>query len=72
MPSKYEMVLSNTYDVWFAPWAEKSKTTGLGATPAEAFKIGTGVELLDRAATWPSHHQAQHRHIIRSGSRAMS
>ncbi|OCB32796.1 hypothetical protein A9X02_24260 [Mycobacterium malmoense] len=47
MPSKYEMVLSNTYDLWFAPWAEKSKTTGLGATPAEAFQIGTGVELLD-------------------------
>lgn len=47
MPSKYETVLSNTYDLWFAPWAEKSKTTGLGATPAEAFQIGTGVELLD-------------------------
>ncbi len=47
MPAKYEMVLSNTYDLWFAPWVEKSKTTGLGATPAEAFKIGTGVELLD-------------------------
>lgn len=47
MPAKYEMVLSNTYDLWFAPWAEKSKTTGLGATPAEAFKTGTGVELLD-------------------------
>lgn len=47
MPSKYEMVLSNTHDLWFAPWAEKSKATGLGATPAEAFKIGTGVELLE-------------------------
>lgn len=47
MPAKYEMVLSNTYDLWFAPWAEKSKTSGLGATPAEAFKIGTAVELLD-------------------------
>lgn len=47
MSSKYEMVLSNTYDLWFAPWAPKSKTTGLGATPAEAFRIGTGVELLD-------------------------
>lgn len=47
MPAKYEMVLSNTYDLWFAPWAEKSKTTGLGAMPAEAFKIGTGVELFD-------------------------
>lgn len=47
MPSKYEMVLSNTYDLWFAPWAEKSNTTGLGETPAVAFQIGTGVELLD-------------------------
>lgn len=47
MPQKYEMLLSNTYDLWFAPWAERSKTTGLGATPAEAFQIGTGVELLD-------------------------
>ncbi len=47
MPSKYEMVLSNTHDLWFAPWAEKSKVTGLGATPAVAFKIGTGVELFD-------------------------
>ncbi len=47
MPSMYEMVLSNTYDLWFAPWAERSKTTGLGATPAEAFKTATGVELLD-------------------------
>ena len=33
MPTKYEMLLSNTYDLWFAPWAEKSKTTGLGDTP---------------------------------------
>lgn len=47
MPTKYEMLLSNTYDLWFAPWAERSKTTGLGDTPAEAFQIGTGVVLLD-------------------------
>lgn len=47
MPQKYEMLLSNTYDLWFEPWAKRSKTTGLGATPAEAFQIGTGVELLD-------------------------
>nr|WP_234921090.1 hypothetical protein [Mycobacteroides chelonae] len=47
MPAKYEMVLSNTYDLWFKPWAERSTTTGLGATPAEAFQIGTGIELLD-------------------------
>ena len=47
MPTKYEMLLSNTYDLWFVQWAEKSKTTGLGDTPAEAFQIGTGVELLD-------------------------
>ncbi|MBU8814327.1 hypothetical protein [Mycolicibacterium goodii] len=47
MPSMYEMVLSNTYDLWFTPWAERSKTTGLGATPAEAFKTATSVELLD-------------------------
>ncbi|WP_234809151.1 hypothetical protein [Mycobacteroides saopaulense] len=45
MPTKYEMLLSNTYDLWFAPWAKKSKTTGLGATPAEAFQIGTGLDL---------------------------
>lgn len=39
-------MLSNTYDVWFAEWPSRSKITGLGATPAEAFKIATGVELL--------------------------
>ena len=31
----------------FAAWAPRSKVTGLGATPAEAFKIATGVDLLD-------------------------
>jgi hypothetical protein len=47
LPLKYEIVLSNSYDLWFTPWAPRSKTTGLGATPAEAFKIATGVDLLD-------------------------
>jgi hypothetical protein len=47
LPLKYEIVLSNTYDLWFTAWASRSKTTGLGATPAEAFKIATGVDLLD-------------------------
>ena len=42
-PLKYEMVLSNTHDVWFTQWPSRSKTTGLGATPADAFKIATGV-----------------------------
>ncbi len=46
-PLKYEMVLSNTYDLWFTAWLSRSNTNGLGATPAEAFKIATGVELLD-------------------------
>jgi hypothetical protein len=46
-PLKYEMLLSNTYDVWFTAWPSRSKITGLGAGPAEAFKIATGVELLD-------------------------
>ena len=46
-PLKLEIVLSNTYDLWFTEWAPRSKTTGLGATPAEAFEIATGVELLD-------------------------
>ena len=46
-PLKLEIVLSNTYDLWFAAWAPRSKITGLGATPAEAFKIATGVDLLD-------------------------
>jgi hypothetical protein len=47
LPLKYEIVLSNTYDLWFTAWASRSKTTGLGATAAEAFKIATGVDLLD-------------------------
>lgn len=47
MPQKYEMLLSNTDDIWFAEWPSRSKIDGLGATPAEAFKIATGVELLD-------------------------
>jgi hypothetical protein len=47
LPLKYEMVLSNTYDLWFTAWPSRSKTTGLGATPADAFKIATGVDLLD-------------------------
>lgn len=46
-PLRMEIVLSNTYDLWFTEWAARSKTTDLGATPAEAFKIATGVELLD-------------------------
>ena len=46
-PLKFEIVLSNTYDMWFSAWSPRSKTTGLGATPAEAFKIATGVDLLD-------------------------
>jgi hypothetical protein len=47
LPLKYEIVLSNTDDLWFTAWPSRSKTTGLGATPAEAFKIATGVDLLD-------------------------
>jgi hypothetical protein len=47
LPLKYEMVLSNSYDLWFTAWPSRSKTTGLGATPADAFKIATGVDLLD-------------------------
>jgi hypothetical protein len=46
-PQKYQIVVSNTFDIWFSPWAPRSRTTGLGATPAEAFKIATGVDLLD-------------------------
>ena len=46
-PLKYEIVLSNTDDIWFSAWAPRSKTTGLGATPAEAFNIATGIDLLD-------------------------
>ncbi|GAB7146268.1 hypothetical protein [Mycobacterium riyadhense] len=46
-PLKYEIVLSNTDDLWFTTWHPRSETTGLGATPAEAFKIATGVDLLD-------------------------
>jgi hypothetical protein len=46
-PLKYEIVLSNTYDLWFTAWSPRSNITGLGATPAEAFKIATGVDLLD-------------------------
>jgi hypothetical protein len=46
-PLKLEIVLSNTDDVWFTAWAPRSKVIGLGATPAEAFAIATGVDLLD-------------------------
>ena len=46
-PRKYQIVVSNTFDLWFSAWSPRSKTTGLGATPAEAFKIATGVDLLD-------------------------
>jgi hypothetical protein len=38
VPLKYEMVLSNTFDLWFTPCPSRSKTTGLGATPADASK----------------------------------
>jgi len=33
--------------LWFSPWALRSTTTGLGVTPAEAFEIATGVELIE-------------------------
>lgn len=46
-PLKYQIVVSNTFDIWLSEWSPRSKTTGLGATPAEAFKIATGVDLLD-------------------------
>jgi hypothetical protein len=46
-PRKYQIVVSNTFDMWFSAWSPRSKTTGLGAIPAEAFKIATGVDLLD-------------------------
>jgi len=46
-PLKLEIVLSNTDDLWFTAWAPRSKVTGLGATPAEAFNIATGVDLID-------------------------
>jgi hypothetical protein len=46
-PLRLEIVLSNTYDLWFTAWASRSKTTGLGATPAEAFKIATDVVLIE-------------------------
>jgi hypothetical protein len=46
-PLKYEMVLSNTYDQWFTAWPTRSKSTGIGTTPAEAFAIATGIALLD-------------------------
>jgi hypothetical protein len=46
-PLRLEIVLSNTYDLWFTEWLSRSNTAGLGATPAEAFKIAIGVELLD-------------------------
>jgi hypothetical protein len=51
-PLRLEIVLSNTYDLWFTEWASRSKTTGLGATPAEAFKISTDVELIDVLLLW--------------------
>jgi hypothetical protein len=46
-PLKYQIAVSNTFDLWFSGWAPRSKTTGLGATPAEAFAIATGVDLID-------------------------
>jgi len=46
-PLMYEMALSNTYDLWFSAWSPRSKATGLGATPAEAFEIATSVKLVD-------------------------
>jgi hypothetical protein len=47
LPLKLEIVLSNTDDLWFTAWPSRSKTTGLGATPADAFKIATGIDMLD-------------------------
>jgi hypothetical protein len=46
-PLKYQIAVSNTFDMWFSAWPPRSKTTGLGATPAEAFMIATGIDLLD-------------------------
>ncbi|MFL0160287.1 hypothetical protein ACJH41_23350 [Mycobacteroides chelonae] len=46
-PLKYEIAVSNTFDVWFNEWSPRSKTSGLGTTPAEAFVIATGVDLID-------------------------
>lgn len=47
LPLRLEIVLPNTDDLWFTAWPSRSTTTGLGATPAEAFKIATGIDLLD-------------------------
>jgi hypothetical protein len=46
-PLKLELLKSNTHDIWFRPWPARTKSTGLGATPEECFKIATGVDLLD-------------------------
>lgn len=46
-PLKLEIVLSNTDDLWFTAWAPRSNVTGLGAKPADAFAIATGVDLLE-------------------------
>lgn len=44
-PSKLEILLSNTSDMWFHPWPARSNVNGLAPSPREAFSAAVGVSL---------------------------
>jgi hypothetical protein len=46
-PAKKEVVQANTYDTWFTGWPDRVTEPKLGATPAEAFKTATGIDLVE-------------------------
>ena len=62
MPSKYEMVLSDTHDVWFAPSGREIQDDGAGRDPRRSVQDRHRRRIARRPATWSSHREAQRRH----------
>jgi hypothetical protein len=71
LPLKYEMVLSNTYDLWFTAWASRSKTTGLGQHQPTPSRSRQGSTYSTSCASAPASSSAA-RMDIRFGSPEMN
>lgn len=46
-PVKLELIFAYTYDVWFTPWPGRVTDERVGESPAAAFKLANGIDLLD-------------------------
>ncbi|WP_280338504.1 hypothetical protein [Nocardia neocaledoniensis] len=46
-PLKLEVVQATTFETWFSLWPSRVTNPTLGKTPAEAFEVATGLDLVD-------------------------